>query len=168
MKKWQTRWRKICEECKTDEKFARGHRLVKIIMAVWAVIVAADRLIGVLTNAYDGSQQSYALVGGVVLVLAAWLGVHGFITLAMCLMEVNMAVFLIQFCATCFFYKESAQLGLTFFYGIAAALLVVGSLLLFLNFDIEHYRTQIASFGGKKREPLFVRTNSRLIRNRKK
>lgn len=168
MKKWQMRWQKICETCKTDVQFARGHRLVRIIMAVWMVIIAADRLIGVLTRAYDGSQQSYALVGGVILVITAYLGMHGFITLAMLLMELNMAVFLIQFCATCFFYRESAQTGLTVFYGIAAVMLIIGSLLLFLNYDIEHYREQVASFGGKKREPLFVRTNSRLIRNRRK
>ena len=60
---------------------------------------------------------------------------------------------------------------MAFFYGISAILLVSFSLMLFLNRDLEAYRERLQELkhgNAPAREPLFVRTNTRLIRNKKR
>lgn len=152
----------------SDPKFNRAHRMVQFFMAAWALIVIADRLIGIASRAYDQGQLPFALAGGAVLIGIAFLGTQGHIQAAMMIMELNMAVFLIQFSATCFFYRDHTVLWSILFYGLSAGILLVNSLMLFLNRDLEQYRDTLRQFRGKKeRGPLFYRTNSRLIRNRK-
>lgn len=158
---------KIKTECAANPSFARAHHTVCLFMLVWAVIVALDRLIGVITHAYDGNQMFYALLGGGLLIFVAYLGTRGHIRGAMMLMQINMAVFLIQFTATCFLYQSSTVLWSTLFYGIAAGLLIACSLMLFLRQNLENYRLRIKQLRGKAdRQPMFYRTNSRLIRNK--
>lgn len=160
---------KISLERKADTGFDREHRKVQLFMVAWAAIVILDRLIGVVMQAYDGNQMTYALVGGGLLVLAAFLGTRGHIQGAMMLMQINLAVFLIQFAATCFVYTADTSLWSVLFYGVSAGVLIVCSLMLFLNRELESYRAKICELKGKKaRQPLFYRTNSRLVRNRKK
>lgn len=151
-----------------DPEFDRAHRTVQGIMAAWAAIVVLDRLIGVCTQAYAPDQLPFALAGGAALVWAAFLGTRGHLQGAMMLLELNMSVFLIQFSTTCFFYRELTALWSTLFYGLAAGVLLASSLLLFLNRNLEQYRGKLRALKGKPdRGPLFYRTNSRLIRNRK-
>lgn len=151
-----------------DPKFDRAHRTVQRIMAAWAFIVILDRLIGVCSGTYAPEQLPFALAGGAALVLAAFLGTRGHLLGAMMVLELNMSVFLIQFSATCFFYREQTALWSTLFYGLAGGVLLASSLALFLNRNLEQYRGKLRSLKGKQeREPLFYRTNSRLIRNRK-
>ena len=159
---------KIQNERTVNAGFDRAHRTVQCFMAAWAVIVVLDRLIGILTHAYDEGQLIYALVGGGVLVLAAFLGTRGHIQGAMMVMQINMAVFLIQFAATCFLYTDSTALWSTLFYGLSAGVLIFCSLALFLTRNLERYRLRIRQLSGKEdRAPLFYRTNSRLVRNKK-
>ena len=163
-----TLWQKLCQVRAEDPAFARAHRQVQGILAAWALIVALDRIIGLITRAYGPEQLPFALAGGGALILAAFLWTRGHIHGAMMLMEINMAVFLIQFTATCFLYREQTALWSTLFYGLAAGVLLAGSLALFLNRNLERYRAEIARLKGRKeRTPLFYRTNSRLVRNRK-
>ncbi|MCI8870112.1 MAG: hypothetical protein HFF39_06165 [Lawsonibacter sp.] len=151
-----------------DRALDRAHRQACGIMAAWAAIVALDRLIGLACRAYGPEQLPFALAGGFALVLAAFLGTRGHIQGAMMLMELNMAVFLLQFTATCFFYRERTVLWSTLFYGLAAGVLLAGSLALFLNRNLERYRAEIRRLKGRKeRGPLFYRTGSRLVRSRK-
>lgn len=152
-----------------DAAFARTHRMVTWMMAFWAFTVIVDRGIGMLTNAYEQTSAAFPLAGAAILLLIAFLGTQGHLTLALLFLELNMAVFLIQFAASCFFYKETAVLWRVIFYGIAAAGLIVISLMLFLNRDIEAYREKLNTLNGKAdKKPLFYRTNSRLIKNTKK
>ena len=152
-----------------DAAFARSHRMVTWMMAFWAFTVIVDRGIGMLTNAYEQTSAVFPLAGAAILLLIAFLGTQGHLTLALLFLELNMAVFLIQFAASCFFYKETAGLWGVIFYGIAAAGLIVISLMLFLNRDIEAYREKLNTLNGKAdKKPLFYRTNSRLIKNTKK
>lgn len=165
----ETLMKKIAAERQADAGFDRAHRRVQLFMAAWAVIVILDRLIGVMLQAYDENQLTYALVGGALLVLVAFLGTRGHIQGAMMLMQINLAVFLIQFAATCFVYSESTSLWSVLFYGAAAGVLIACSLMLFLNRELESYRAKIRVLKGKKeRQPMFYRTNSRLIRNKKR
>lgn len=158
---------KVNEQRRSDPRFDRAHRMVQLFMAAWAVIVILDRIIGVVTNAYADGQLAAPLVGGALLVLVAFLGTRGHIQGAMMLMQINLAVILIQFVATCFVYKESTQLWSVLFYGAAAGVLIACSLMLFLNRNLESYRAQVRQMKGKgERKPLFYRTNSRLIRNK--
>lgn len=158
---------KISRERKADSKFDRAHRRVQLFMAAWAVIVLLDRAIGVVMQAYDENQMTYALFGGALLVFAAFLGTRGHIQGAMMVMQMNLAVFLIQFVATCFYYTEETALWSVLFYGISAGVLIACSLMLFLNSDLEQYRGRVQVLKGKKaRAPLFYRTNNRLIRNK--
>lgn len=160
---------KIAAQCKADADFKWAHRMVQIFMAAWAVIVLLDRMIGVISQAYDGNQQTYALVGGGLLILMAFLGTRGHIQGAMMVMQINLAVFLIQFAATCFFYTADTKLWSVLFYGLSAGVLIVSSLMLFLNRKLEAYRARIKQLKGKSdRQPLFYRTNNRLVRNKKK
>ena len=127
-------------------------------MASWAVIVVLDRLIGLVSHSYTGSSLPFALAGGAVLVGIAFLGARGHIQGALMVMQINMAVFLVQF----------AALWSTLFYGVSAGVLIAGSLMLFLRRDLEDYRAAVRRFKGKQdRAPRFCRTNSRLIRIKK-
>ena len=84
-------------------------------------------------------------------------------------MQINMAVFLVQFAATCFLYREHTAPWSTLFYGVSAGVLIAGSLMLFLRRDLEVYRAAVRRFKGKQgRAPRFCRTNSRLIRIKNK
>ena len=137
-------------------------------MASWAVIVVLDRLIGLVSHSYTGSSLPFALAGGAVLVVIALLGARGHIQGALMVMQINMAVFLVQFAATCFLYREHTALWSTLFYGVSAGVLIAGSLMLFLRRDLEDYRAAVRRFKGKQdRAPRFCRTNSRLIRIKK-
>ncbi len=159
---------KISAARAADSEFDRAHRTVQIFMAAWAVIVILDRLIGLFSGAYETEQLPFALAGGAALVLIAYWGTRGHIQGAMMIMEINMSVFLIQFAATCFVYREQTALWSTVFYGLSAAVLLVNSLMLFLNRSLERYRARLSSLKGRQeRAPLFYRTNSRLIRSRK-
>lgn len=159
---------KIQNERSVDRKFDRSHRMVQIFMAAWAAIVMLDRLIGIFTHAYDENQMTYALIGGGLLLLLAFWGTRGHIQAAMMVMQINLAVFLLQFTATCFLYRVNTAVWSTIFYGLAAGILMTCSLMLFLNRDLEHYRLRIRQLSGKEdRKPLFYRTNSRLIRTKK-
>lgn len=161
--------KKVRIACAQDAAFARAHKMVCGMMVFWALTVIVDRGIGVVTNAYEQTSAVFPLAGAAVLLLIAFLGMRGHLTLALVFLELNMAVFLIQLTASCFFYKETAVLWRVFFYGIAAAGLIAASLMLFLNRDIEAYREKLCVLSGKAdRKPLFYRTNSRLIRNTKK
>ncbi len=159
---------KISAARAADSTFDRAHRTVQLFMAAWAVIVILDRLIGLFSGSYELDQLPFALAGGAVLVLIAFWGTRGHIHGAMMIMEINMSVFLIQFAATCFIYWEQTSLWSTLFYGLSAAILLVNSLMLFLDRNLEQYRARLSSLKGKReRTPLFYRTNSRLIRSRK-
>jgi len=159
---------KLNAQRKADPRFDRAHRMVQLFMAAWAVIVILDRIIGVVTQAYADGQMTSAMVGGALLVLVAFLGTRGHIHGAMMLMQINLAVILIQFAATCFLYTESTQLWSVLFYGAAAGVLIACSLMLFLNRDLESYRAGVRQMKGKgERKPLFYRTNNRLIRNKR-
>ena len=148
---------KIRSARQSDASFRRAHRTVQIIMASWAVIVVLDRLIGLVSHSYTGSSLPFALAGGAVLVGIALLGARGHIQGALMVMQINMAVFLVQFAATWFLY-----------YGVSAGVLIAGSLMLFLRRDLEDYRAAVRRFKGKQdRAPRFCRTNSRLIRIKK-
>ena len=154
---------KIRSARQSDASFRRAHRTVQIIMASWAVIVVLDRLIGLVSHSYTGSSLPFALAGGAVLVVIALLGARGHIQGALMVMQINMAVFLVQFAATCFLYREHTALWSTLFYGVSA-----GVLMLFLRRDLEDYRAAVRRFKGKQaRAPRFCRTNSRLIRIKK-
>lgn len=96
---------KIRSARQSDASFRRAHRTVQIIMASWAVIVVLDRLIGLVSHSYTGSSLPFALAGGAVLVGIALLGARGHIQGALMVMQINMAVFLVQFAATCFLYR---------------------------------------------------------------
>ena len=160
---------KVRTVCAQDAAFARTHRMVTWMMAFWAFTIVVDRGIGMMTNAYEQTSAVFPLAGAVILLLIAFLGTRGHLTLALLFLELNMAVFLIQFTASCFFYKETAVLWRVVFYGIAAAGLIVISLMLFLNRDIEAYRETLKLLSGKTdKKPLFYRTSSRLIKNTKK
>ena len=93
-----------------DAAFARSHRMVTWMMAFWAFTVIVDRGIGMLTNAYEQTSAVFPLAGAAILLLIAFLGTQGHLTLALLFLELNMAVFLIHFAASCFFYKETAVL----------------------------------------------------------
>lgn len=64
-------------------------------------------------------------------------------------MQINMAVFLVQFAATCFLYREHTALWSTLFYGVSAGVLIAGSLMLFLRRDLEDYRARSAPLQGE-------------------
>lgn len=114
---------KIRSARQSDASFRRAHRTVQIIMASWAVIVVLDRLIGLVSHSYTGSSLPFALAGGAVLVGIALLGARGHIQGALMVMQINMAVFLVQFAATCFLYREHTALWSTLFYGVSAGVL---------------------------------------------
>ena len=108
------------------------------------------------------------LMMAAVLVGIALLGARGHIQGALMVMQINMAVFLVQFAATCFLYREHTAPWSTLFYGVSAGVLIAGSLMLFLRRDLEDYRAAVRRFKGKQdRAPRFCRTNSRLIRIKK-
>ena len=67
-------------------------------------------------------------------------------------MQINMAVFLVQFAATCFLYREHTAPWSTLFYGVSAGVLIAGSLMLFLRRDLEDYRA--ASRGSRTALPV--------------
>ena len=159
---------KLRAEQASDPGFARSHKTVQWFMAAWAAVVALDRLIGVATNAYGSDQMAFALVGGSLLILVAFWGTRGHIQGAMMVMQINLAVFIIQFACTCFLYRDSTAVWSTLFYGIGAGVLLVCSLMLFLNRDLEDYRLRIRQLKGKEaRQPRFYRTNTRLLRNKR-
>lgn len=161
--------KKVRTACAQDAAFSRAHRMVTRMMLFWAFTIVADRGIGMLTNAYEQMSAVFPLAGAAVLLLIAFLGTRGYLTFALLFLELNMAVFLLQFTASCFFYKETVVLWRVVFYGIAAAGLIAVSLMLFLNRDIEAYREKLKVLSGRKdRKPRFYRTDSRLIKNTKK
>lgn len=159
---------KIQNERKANEKFDRAHRKVRIIMAAWAAVILLDRVMGAAAHAYEESQLVYALGGGAVLMLVAFLGTRGHIQGAMLIMQINLAVFMIQFAATCFLYRGDIVLWSTLIYALGAAVLLAGSLMLFLNRDLEQYRARIRQLKGKDNgQPRYYRDGARLVRNKK-
>ena len=141
---------KIRSARQSDASFRRAHRTVQIIMASWAVIVVLDRLIGLVSHSYTGSSLPFALAGGAVLVGIAFLGARGHIQGALMVMQINMAVFLVQFAATCFLYREHTALWSTLFYGVSAGVLIAGSLMLFLRRDLKTTAPQCAASRGSR------------------
>lgn len=159
---------KLRAACEQDERMARAQRKVCLMMAAWVLLLAADRAIGFATHAYQSGQEAAPVIGAAVMIVLAFFGTRGYLTWAMLLLQVNMAVSLLQFVATCFFYEESIAGWAVAFYGISAAVLIGITLLFFLNRDLEHYRAQLRVLKGKKEKgPLFYRTDSRLVRNKK-
>lgn len=155
--------------CAQDKQFYRIHRVIQFMMAFWAISIAADRMIGIATSAYEQISIIVPLAGAVLLLLIAFLGTRGHLTLALVFLEINMAVFLLQFVSSCFFYRETVVLWKVLFYGVAAAGLIAISLVLFLSRNIETYREKIRELSGKgEKEPYFYRTNRKLVRNIKK
>lgn len=69
-------------------------------------------------------------------------------------MQINMAVFLVQFAATCFLYREHTALWSTLFYGVSAGVLIAGSLMLFLRRDLEDYRAAVRRQGSRSAAPV--------------
>lgn len=158
---------KIRNECQENPSFAKAHRLVQFIMRSWMVIILLDRIIGLTLNAYEGTQLLFPIVGGVLLILVAAWGERGHVLVAMMLLQINMAVFLIQFIVTCFYYRGASPIWSVVFYGASAFVLIAGSLIFFLNRNVEDYRQTLNQWKGKgERKPLFYRTNNRLVRNR--
>lgn len=159
---------KMENERKTNERFDRAHRRACLIMAAWAAVILLDRVMGIVTHAYEESQLAYALGGGAVLMLIAFWGTRGHIQGAMMIMQINLAVFMVQFAATCFLYRADIVLWSTLFYGLGAAVLLAGSLLLLLNQDLEYYRARVRQLKGKdQKAPRYYRDGPRLVRNKK-
>lgn len=150
-----------------DPAFDKAHRIIQIIMGVWALIVILDRAIGLVMNAYGSAQLPFAVLGGAILIFSAFMGTRGHIQGAMIVMQINMSVVLIQFVATCFVYRENTMLWSVLFYGFSSMALVAGFLTFFLNRKVEAYRIKLAQLKGKgTKGPLFYRTNNRLVRNK--
>ena len=83
-------------------------------------------------------------------------------------MQINMAVFLVQFAATCFLYREHTALWSTLVLRVSAGVLIAGSPDALSPPGSEDYRAAVCRFKGKQdRAPRFCRTNSRLIRIKK-
>lgn len=154
--------------CEKDAQLARAQRKVCLMMAAWALLLAADRAIGFATDAYQPGQEAAPVIGAAVMIVLAIFGTRGYLTWAMLLLQINMAVSLLQFVSTCFFYEESIAGWAVAFYGFSAAVLIGITMLFFWSRDIEHYRAQVRVLKGKKEKgPLFYRTNNRLVRNKK-
>lgn len=159
---------KLREACAQDAQLARAQRKVCIMMAAWALLLVADRAIGFATNAYLPGQEAAPVIGAAVMIVLAFLGTRGYLTWAMLLLQINMAVSLLQFVSTCFFYEESIAGWAVAFYGVSAAALIGITMLFFWSRDIEYYRAVLRELKGKKEKgPLFYRTNNRLVRNKK-
>ena len=142
-----------------------GVALAKLIAPPIGTVASAFGL--VIDNATK-LQPFWMGIAVSVLVGIALLGARGHIQGALMVMQINMAVFLVQFAATCFLYREHTALWSTLFYGVSAGVLIAGSLMLFLRRDLEDYRAAVRRFKGKQdRAPRFCRTNSRLIRIKK-
>ena len=149
-----------------DAAFARGHRLVCAIMGSWIGVILVDRLIGLLSNTYEQSYLFSVIGGATILILVAFWGMNGHLTLATVLFQINLVVLCAQFCFVCFRYGGYSSMAITIFYGAAALLLLSGSLLLFLHPAIAAYRQRVDQLRGKTpRPPRFYRTNNRLVRN---
>lgn len=167
MKRFFELQKKIAAERLNDPKFDTAHKRVCLIMAVWAAIIIIDRAIGFTTDSYDATNKGWVIFGGILLVLFAFLGTRGYTSLAMGFMEINVAVFVLQFVASCISYKQTAVLWRVLVYGLFAVLLIAGSLLLFLNYGIEDYRARLKELRGKQpKAPRYYRQGSRLIRNK--
>lgn len=167
MKRFIDLWKKITEERRMNPKFDKAHKMVCAVMAVWAAVIIIDRGIGFMTNSYDPTNKGFVIFGGIFLVLMAFLGTRGYTSLAMAFMEINVAVFVLQFVASCVSYKDTAVLWRVLLYGLFAVLMIGGSLLLFLNYDIEDYRARLKELRGKTpKAPRYYRKGSRLIRNK--
>ena len=134
---------KVNQARQTDPSFARAHRTVQKMMAAWAVVIGADRAIGLARNLYSREQLPFALIGGLVLLAAAFLGTRGHLQGAMLVLQLNMAVFLVQFASSCFFFPGSVPLWAALFYGCSAGVLIACSLIFFLNRPVEAYRTRL-------------------------
>lgn len=157
----------IKEKCTEDKELHKAHRLVCTLMLLWAVIIITDRLLGIYMKAYDSYQQVWAIAGGVLLVLLSYLGTKGYLNQALMIMQINMAVILIQFTATCFAYSQDTHLLSIIYYGFSALILIASSLTLFLNKGIEKYRDMLRDINGShSKKPLYYRDNRRLIRNK--
>lgn len=170
MEKRKSLSQKISEYCKQDESFKHAHRMVQTFMAVWAAIILMDRLIGFAMGAYEESQKIYVLGGAVLLIAIAWLGTRGHLTIAMMFMQINMAVFCLQFVSVCVYYTGQISTVAALFYAVSGLVLVTISLLLFLNHNLENYRMELNYMQGKdksRKKPFFYRTNTRLVRNKK-
>lgn len=135
--------------CAQDKQFARTHRVIQFMMVFWSVSIVADRVIGVVTNAYEQMHVIAPFAGAAMLLLIAFLGTRGHLTLALVFLEINMAVFLIQFASSCFFYRETVVFWKVIFYGAAAAGLIAISLALFLSRNIETYRKKLRKLRGE-------------------
>lgn len=126
-----------------DPAFARAHRTVQIIMGTWAAILLLDRVFGVIQGTYTDGQLPIMLLGGAALMGVAWLGTRGHLQGAMMVLQINLAVFLLQFASICFFYRESTSLWTVLFYGAAVGGMIACSLVFFFNREVDAYRRTI-------------------------
>ena len=83
--------KKVRAVCAQDAAFGRAHRMVVWMMLFWAFTVIVDRGIGMLTNAYEQTSAVFPLAGAAILLLIAFLGTRGHLTLALLFLELNMA-----------------------------------------------------------------------------
>ena len=83
------------------------------------------------------------LLGGAALMGVAWLGTRGHLQGAMMVLQINLAVFLLQFASICFFYRESTSLWTVLFYGAAVGGMIACSLVFFFNREVDAYRRTI-------------------------
>ena len=81
--------RRIRQECQENPSFAKAHRLIQLIMRTWIAIILLDRLIGLVLNAYEGSQLIFPIAGGILLILVALWGERGHVVGAMMLLQIN-------------------------------------------------------------------------------
>ena len=126
-----------------DPAFARAHRTVQITMGTWAAILLLDRVFGVIQGAYTDGKLPIMLLGGAALMGVAWLGTRGHLQGAMMVLQINLAVFLLQFASICFFYRESTSLWTVLFYGAAVGGMIACSLVFFFNREVDAYRRTI-------------------------
>ncbi len=143
--------KKVClvtrmnNERKSNIEFDSAHRKIKIIINIWIIIIWFDRLAGIITGAYAKDQIVPAIIGGGVLTFIAILGKRGWFIFAVVCMQINMSVFVFQLVTACFLYKENIKNETVIFYAVAAMVLIVCSLIVFLDRGIEDYRTVLSS-----------------------
>ena len=116
----------------------RGAALSRRVMALWMAAVLADPL---LALALGGSLPGGArLAGCVFMVLAALAGMGRHLPAAAFVMQINMAVSVLQFCLTLFFYRSQVPAAAVIVYGAVSASLIAGSLTLYAHGDVKAWR----------------------------